>query len=84
VSYYALLYTLPQERESATPEKMMEYRRLRLAGFKRPRSVVFIDALPRNPMGKVLRKKLREEVKVRWRIKLGKDISVRNAAPSLS
>jgi len=23
--------------------------------------VVFIDALPRNPMGKVLRKKLREE-----------------------
>jgi len=47
--------------ESATPEEMMEYCRSRLAGFKRPRSVVFIDALPRNPMGKVLRKKLREE-----------------------
>ena len=47
--------------ESAGPEEIMEYCRTRLAGFKRPRSVVFIDALPRNPMGKVLRKKLREE-----------------------
>ncbi len=47
--------------ESATPEEMMEYCRSKLAGFKRPRSVVFIDSLPRNPMGKLLRKKLREE-----------------------
>jgi acyl-CoA synthetase (AMP-forming)/AMP-acid ligase II len=47
--------------EFATPEEMMEYCRTRLAGFKRPRSVVFIEALPRNPMGKTLRKKLREE-----------------------
>jgi len=47
--------------ESATPEEIMEFCRARLAGFKRPRSVVFLDSLPRNPMGKVLRKKLREE-----------------------
>ncbi len=47
--------------EVTTPEEIIEYCRSRLAGFKRPRSVVFIDALPRNPMGKVLRKKLREE-----------------------
>lgn len=47
--------------ETATAEEIMEFCRARLAGFKRPRSVVFIDALPRNPMGKVLRKKLREE-----------------------
>jgi acyl-CoA synthetase (AMP-forming)/AMP-acid ligase II len=50
-----------KEGESATPDEMMEYCRKRLAGFKRPRSVIFIDALPRNPMGKVLRKRLREE-----------------------
>ncbi len=47
--------------EVATSEEIIEYCRSRLAGFKRPRSVVFIDALLRNPMGKVLRKKLREE-----------------------
>jgi len=47
--------------EAATAEEIMEYCRSKLAGFKRPRSVVFIDSLPRNPMGKVLRKKLREE-----------------------
>jgi len=47
--------------ERVTEEELVEYCRTRLAGFKRPRSVVFIDALPRNPMGKVLRKRLREE-----------------------
>ena len=47
--------------ETATPEEIIEFCRSKLSGFKRPRSVVFIDSLPRNPMGKVLRKKLREE-----------------------
>ena len=47
--------------ETATQEEIIEFCRSKLSGFKRPRSVVFIDALPRNPMGKVLRKKLREE-----------------------
>jgi acyl-CoA synthetase (AMP-forming)/AMP-acid ligase II len=45
----------------ATAEELMEYCRAKLASFKRPRSVVFVDALPRNPMGKVLRKALREQ-----------------------
>lgn len=47
--------------EVVTPEEIIEFCRTRLAGFKRPRSVVFINTLPRNPIGKVLRKKLREE-----------------------
>jgi len=50
-----------KEGEVATGDEIMEYCRERLAGFKRPRSVVFVDSLPRNPMGKVLRKNLREE-----------------------
>jgi len=47
--------------EAATQEEIVEYCRSKLSGFKRPRSIVFLDSLPRNPMGKVLRKKLREE-----------------------
>jgi acyl-CoA synthetase (AMP-forming)/AMP-acid ligase II len=46
--------------EVADADEVMAYCRSRLAGFKRPGSVVFIDSLPRNPMGKVLKKKLRE------------------------
>jgi len=47
--------------EKATSEEIIEHCRSKLAGFKRPRSVVFIEALPRSAMGKVLRKKLREQ-----------------------
>jgi len=50
-----------KEGEHAGASEIMEFCRSKLAGFKRPRSVVFVDALPRNPMGKVLRKKLREQ-----------------------
>jgi len=46
--------------ESADPEDIIQFCRERLAGFKRPRSVVFVDSLPRNHMGKVLRRELRK------------------------
>ena len=46
--------------ETATPEELIEHCRARLASYKRPRSVVFCDELPRNPMGKVLKRELRE------------------------
>ena len=45
----------------ATPEEIMEYCRQKLSSFKRPRAVVFVDELPRNQMGKVLKKQLREK-----------------------
>jgi acyl-CoA synthetase (AMP-forming)/AMP-acid ligase II len=47
--------------ESATAEEIMEYCREKLSSFKRPRLVVFVDELPRNPMGKVLKRVLREK-----------------------
>jgi long-chain acyl-CoA synthetase len=40
-------------------EEIMAYARERLAKFKCPTSVDFIDVLPRNPSGKVLKKDLR-------------------------
>ena len=38
----------------------MAWARDRVAGFKRPRSVDFVDELPRNPSGKLLKRVLRE------------------------
>ena len=42
-------------------EELIEYCRGRIAGFKRPESIVFVEDLPRNPMGKILKRVLREE-----------------------
>ena len=42
-------------------QDVVEHCRPRMAGFKRPEDVVFVDELPRNPMGKVLKRVLREE-----------------------
>jgi acyl-CoA synthetase (AMP-forming)/AMP-acid ligase II len=46
--------------QQATEEELMEYCKGRIAAYKRPRSVDFIDELPRNPSGKVLKRELRE------------------------
>ena len=49
-----------KEGETATPEELIEHCRASLASYKRPRSVVFVDCLPRNPMGKIIKRELRE------------------------
>jgi acyl-CoA synthetase (AMP-forming)/AMP-acid ligase II len=51
---------IPKKGEKPTEEEIMEYCRVNLASFKRPRSVVFVDDLPRNPMGKLVKKTIRE------------------------
>ena len=43
-----------------TPDSIIAWARERIAGYKCPKSVDFIEALPRNPSGKILRKDLRE------------------------
>ncbi|MBJ7598866.1 MAG: acyl-CoA synthetase [Candidatus Nephthysia bennettiae] len=45
---------------SLTGEELIEWSRSRLAGYKRPRTVDFIEAIPRNPSGKILKRELRE------------------------
>jgi acyl-CoA synthetase (AMP-forming)/AMP-acid ligase II len=47
--------------QTCNGDEIMEYCRSRLASFKRPREVVFVDELPRNAIGKVLKKELREK-----------------------
>jgi len=50
-----------KKEQKATAEEIVEYCRQKLSSFKRPRSVVFVNELPRNPMGKVLKRVLREK-----------------------
>ncbi len=45
---------------AASAEELIEYCKGRLAGYKRPQSVDILEALPRNPSGKVLKRELRE------------------------
>jgi malonyl-CoA/methylmalonyl-CoA synthetase len=40
-------------------EELLGFAAERLAGFKRPRVVHYVDALPRNALGKVLKHELR-------------------------
>jgi long-chain acyl-CoA synthetase len=41
-------------------EELVSWSNDRLAGFKRPRSVDFVDTIPRNPSGKIMKRQLRE------------------------
>jgi long-chain acyl-CoA synthetase len=45
---------------SPTADELVAFARERLAGYKLPRSIEFVDELPRTPSGKVLKRKLRE------------------------
>lgn len=45
--------------QEVTVEEIMEYCRPKLAGFKRPRSVIFVESLPLNSVGKLLKRELR-------------------------
>ena len=46
--------------QEITEQALIAHCRSRLAGFKAPKQVVFMETLPRNPSGKVLKRELRE------------------------
>ncbi|HYK96790.1 MAG TPA: long-chain fatty acid--CoA ligase [Candidatus Acidoferrales bacterium] len=54
---------------AATADELITHCRSRLAKYKTPKYVVFVPALPRNAAGKVLKRQLREEVRIRDQIK---------------
>lgn len=45
---------------SLSDHELMQWCRSRMAGYKRPRSVDFVELIPRNPSGKILKRQLRE------------------------
>ena len=52
-------FVVPRQGQKVNEADLTEFCRSRLASFKRPESIQFIDALPKNPLGKILRKDLR-------------------------
>jgi acyl-CoA synthetase (AMP-forming)/AMP-acid ligase II len=52
-------YVVVAPTATVTRDELVEHCRAQLAKFKVPKDVVFIDALPRNPSGKVLKRELR-------------------------
>lgn len=50
---------VPAADGAPNPADVIAWARARIAAYKVPKSIEFIDALPRNPSGKVLRRELR-------------------------
>jgi len=51
-----------REGYEVTAAALIEHCRERIASYKKPRHVVFIDVLPRNASGKVLKRELRDRI----------------------
>ncbi|MET0992630.1 MAG: long-chain-fatty-acid--CoA ligase [Mycobacterium sp.] len=57
---YAFIALVPGQ--SVTPHELTLFLRDKLATFKRPQHFAFVDVLPRNASGKILRRELREQL----------------------
>ena len=55
-------YVVRRADDETTADALIEHCRQQLAKFKVPKDVHFIDALPRNPSGKILKRELRAEM----------------------
>jgi fatty-acyl-CoA synthase len=51
---------VPRTGTTLTEDELFTHCRSHLAGFKTPKQVFFVDALPKNPSGKLLKRVLRE------------------------
>lgn len=52
-------YVVPATAAAVSAPELIAHCRARMAGYKKPRAVVFVDDLPRNAVGKVLKAELR-------------------------
>jgi len=56
-------FVVPREGAALTPETLDRHCTEQIARFKRPKEYIFIDELPKNNYGKVLKTELRERLK---------------------
>jgi len=56
---------IPRDGAAPAADELVAFARERLAGYKLPRVVSFVDELPRTPSGKVLKRELRERFAAR-------------------
>jgi fatty-acyl-CoA synthase len=49
-----------KQGQQLTEAQVIEHCSSNMAGFKTPKAVVFVDALPKNPSGKLLKRELRQ------------------------
>ena len=52
-------FIVPRDPSSLTTQAVLDYCDGRLAHFKIPKQIIFVDVLPRNAMGKVVKNELR-------------------------
>jgi acyl-CoA synthetase (AMP-forming)/AMP-acid ligase II len=52
-------FVVLREAAAATADELLVHCSVQLAKFKRPKAITFLEALPRNPSGKVLKRELR-------------------------
>jgi acyl-CoA synthetase (AMP-forming)/AMP-acid ligase II len=50
-----------KEGQQATADEIVNFCKQNLARYKAPKSVEFVDSLPKNPQGKILKRELREK-----------------------
>ncbi|MBW1782951.1 MAG: long-chain fatty acid--CoA ligase [Deltaproteobacteria bacterium] len=64
-------FIVPKEEETLTEEEVLVFCEEKLAPYKRPKLVEFRKDLPKSAVGKILRKKLREEEAAKRKAKEG-------------
>jgi long-chain acyl-CoA synthetase len=57
-----IAYIELKENETATEAEIKDFLKPNLAIFKQPRKVIFVEKLPRNATGKILKRELRDQI----------------------
>lgn len=57
-------FVVLEPEASLTLDELSQHCRAKLAAFKAPREMILRDALPRNPSGKILKRLLRDELRI--------------------